>query len=220
PHKTSTKVPEGSRASAGIGCHYMAQRMDRRTEAFAQMGGEAGTRSGHAPFAGTPHRSQSLGDGTYFDSGSLAMRAAVAAGVNITYKILYNDAVAMTGGQRIDGELRVDQLSRQVADEGVQRIAIVSDEPDKYPNRASFAPNASFHHRRELDAVQRELREFKGVSVIIYDQTCATEKRRRRKRGKLEDPAKRVFINPAVCEGCGDCGEKSNCLSVLPLETE
>jgi len=190
PHNTSTKVPEGS--------NWIGQ----------------------APFTDTPHMFQNLGDGTYFHSGSLAVRAAVAAGVNITFKILYNDAVAMTGGQPIDGELRVDQLSRQVHDEGVQRIAIVSDEPDKYPSRDSFAPNASFHHRRELDAVQRELREFKGVSVIIYDQTCATEKRRRRKRGKLEDPAKRVFINPAVCEGCGDCGEKSNCLSVLPLETE
>ncbi|WP_312929917.1 indolepyruvate ferredoxin oxidoreductase family protein [Stutzerimonas nitrititolerans] len=220
PHNTSTKVPEGSRASAGIGCHYMVQWMDRRTETFTQMGGEGVNWIGQAPFTDTPHMFQNLGDGTYFHSGSLAVRAAVAAGVNITFKILYNDAVAMTGGQPIDGELRVDQLSRQVHDEGVQRIAIVSDDPDKYPSRDSFAPNASFHHRRELDAVQRELREFKGVSVIIYDQTCATEKRRRRKRGKLEDPAKRVFINPAVCEGCGDCGEKSNCLSVLPKETE
>ena len=140
--------------------------------------------------------------------------------VNITYKILYNDAVAMTGGQPIDGELRIDQLSQQVHAEGVKRIALVSDEPDKYPTRATFAPGVTFHHRRELDAVQRELREFKGVSVILYDQTCATEKRRRRKRGKMVDPAKRAFINPAVCEGCGDCSVKSNCLSVLPLETE
>jgi len=194
PHNTSTKVPEGSRE----GVNWIGQ----------------------APFTDTPHMFQNLGDGTYFHSGSLAVRAAVAAGVNITFKILYNDAVAMTGGQPIDGELRVDQLSRQIADEGVKRIALVSDEPDKYPTRDTFAPITSFHHRRELDAVQRELREFKGVSVIIYDQTCATEKRRRRKRGKLEDPAKRVFINAAVCEGCGDCGEKSNCLSVLPKETE
>ena len=140
--------------------------------------------------------------------------------MNITYKILYNDAVAMTGGQPVDGELRVDQLSQQVFAEGVKRIAVVSDEPDKYPSRSTFAPITSFHHRRELDAVQRELREFKGVSVIIYDQTCATEKRRRRKRGKLVDPARRAFINAAVCEGCGDCSVKSNCLSVLPLETE
>ncbi|MBC8651331.1 indolepyruvate ferredoxin oxidoreductase family protein [Pseudomonas sp. MTM4] len=220
PHNTSTKVPEGSRASAGIGCHYMVQWMDRRTETFTQMGGEGVNWIGQAPFTDTPHMFQNLGDGTYFHSGSLAVRAAVASGVNITFKILYNDAVAMTGGQPIDGELRVDQLSRQVADEGVKRIALVSDEPDKYPSRDGFAPITSFHHRRDLDAVQRELREFKGVSVIIYDQTCATEKRRRRKRGKLEDPAKRAFINPAVCEGCGDCGEKSNCLAVLPLETE
>ncbi|MGE6528955.1 indolepyruvate ferredoxin oxidoreductase family protein [Pseudomonas sp. NPDC077382] len=220
PHNTSTKVPEGSRASAGIGCHYMVQWMDRRTETFTQMGGEGVNWIGQAPFTETPHMFQNLGDGTYFHSGSLAVRAAVAAGVNITFKILYNDAVAMTGGQPIDGELRVDQLSRQVADEGVKRIALVSDEPDKYPTRETFAPITSFHHRRDLDAIQRELREFKGVSVIIYDQTCATEKRRRRKRGKLEDPAKRAFINPAVCEGCGDCGEKSNCLAVMPLETE
>jgi indolepyruvate ferredoxin oxidoreductase len=220
PHNTSTKVPEGSRASAGIGCHYMVQWMDRRTETFTQMGGEGVNWIGQAPFTDTPHMFQNLGDGTYFHSGSLAVRAAVAAGVNITFKILYNDAVAMTGGQPIDGELRVDQLSRQVADEGVKRIALVSDEPDKYPTRETFAPITSFHHRRDLDAIQRELREFKGVSVIIYDQTCATEKRRRRKRGKLEDPAKRAFINPAVCEGCGDCGEKSNCLAVMPLETE
>ncbi|HCJ29336.1 MAG TPA: indolepyruvate ferredoxin oxidoreductase family protein [Pseudomonas sp.] len=220
PHNTSTKVPEGSRAAAGIGCHYMVQWMDRRTETFTQMGGEGVNWIGQAPFTDTPHMFQNLGDGTYFHSGSLAVRAAVAAGVNITFKILYNDAVAMTGGQPIDGELRVDQLSRQVADEGVKRIALVSDEPDKYPTRDTFAPITSFHHRRDLDAVQRELREFKGVSVIIYDQTCATEKRRRRKRGKLEDPAKRAFINPAVCEGCGDCGEKSNCLAVMPLETE
>jgi len=220
PHNSSTKVPEGSRASAGIGCHYMVQWMDRRTDTFTQMGGEGVNWIGQAPFTDTPHMFQNLGDGTYFHSGSLAVRAAVAAGVNITFKILYNDAVAMTGGQPIDGELRVDQLSRQVADEGVKRIALVSDEPDKYPTRDSFAPITSFHHRRELDAVQRELREFKGVSVIIYDQSCATEKRRRRKRGKLADPAKRAFINPAVCEGCGDCGEKSNCLAVMPLETE
>ncbi|MFL9811784.1 indolepyruvate ferredoxin oxidoreductase family protein [Stutzerimonas sp. VN223-3] len=220
PHNSSTKVPEGSRASAGIGCHYMVQWMDRRTETFTQMGGEGVNWIGQAPFTETPHMFQNLGDGTYFHSGSLAVRAAVAAGVNITFKILYNDAVAMTGGQPIDGELRVDQLSRQVADEGVKRIALVSDEPDKYPSRDGFAPITSFHHRRDLDAVQRELRGFQGVSVIIYDQTCATEKRRRRKRGKLEDPAKRAFINPTVCEGCGDCGEKSNCLAVLPLETE
>ncbi|MEO9331353.1 indolepyruvate ferredoxin oxidoreductase family protein [Pseudomonas guguanensis] len=220
PHNSSTKVPQGSRALGGIGCHYMTQWMDRSTDTFTQMGGEGATWIGQAPFTDTPHVFQNLGDGTYFHSGHLALRAAVAAGVNITYKILYNDAVAMTGGQPIDGELRIDQLSQQVHAEGVKRIALVSDEPDKYPTRATFAPGVTFHHRRELDAVQRELREFKGVSVILYDQTCATEKRRRRKRGKMVDPAKRAFINPAVCEGCGDCSVKSNCLSVLPLETE
>ncbi|MEO4048696.1 indolepyruvate ferredoxin oxidoreductase family protein [Pseudomonas sp. CAU 1711] len=220
PHNSSTQLPEGSRALGGIGCHYMTQWMDRNTDTFTQMGGEGVTWIGQAPFTDTPHVFQNLGDGTYFHSGHLALRAAVAAGVNITYKILYNDAVAMTGGQPIDGELRIDQLSQQVYAEGVKRIALVSDEPDKYPTRATFAPIVTFHHRRELDAVQRELREFKGVSVILYDQTCATEKRRRRKRGKLVDPAKRAFINPAVCEGCGDCSVKSNCLSVLPLETE
>ncbi len=220
PHNTSTKLPEGSRAQGGIGCHYMTQWMDRNTDTFTQMGGEGATWIGQAPFTDTPHIFQNLGDGTYFHSGQLALRAAVAAGVNITYKILYNDAVAMTGGQPIDGELRVDQLSQQVYAEGVKRIALVTDEPEKYPTRATFAPIVTFHHRRELDAVQRELREFKGCSVIIYDQTCATEKRRRRKRGKLVDPQKRAFINPAVCEGCGDCSVKSNCLSVLPLETE
>ncbi|WP_017937712.1 indolepyruvate ferredoxin oxidoreductase family protein [Zestomonas thermotolerans] len=220
PHNSSTKVPEGSRALGGIGCHYMTQWMERSTDTFTQMGGEGATWIGQAPFTDTPHVFQNLGDGTYFHSGHLALRAAVAAGVNITYKILYNDAVAMTGGQPIDGELRIDQLSWQVYAEGVRRIALVSDEPDKYPDRTRFAPIVTFHHRRELDAVQRELREFKGVSVILYDQTCATEKRRRRKRGKLADPAKRAFINPAVCEGCGDCSVQSNCLSVLPLETE
>ena len=219
PHNTSTRVPEGSRALAGIGCHYMTIWMDRATETFTQMGGEGVTWIGQAPFTETPHVFQNLGDGTYFHSGHLALRAAVASGVNITYKILYNDAVAMTGGQPIDGVLRVDQLSRQVFNEGVQRIALVSDEPDKYPSRDGFAPITTFHHRRDLDSVQLELREFKGVSVIIYDQTCATEKRRRRKRGTLKDLDKRVMINPAVCEGCGDCGVKSGCLSVLPKET-
>jgi indolepyruvate ferredoxin oxidoreductase len=220
PHNTSTKVPEGSRAMAGIGCHYMAMWMDRSTETFTQMGGEGASWIGQAPFTDTPHVFQNLGDGTYFHSGILAIRAAVAANVNITYKLLYNDAVAMTGGQPIDGTLTVQQLSQQLYGEGIRCILLVSDEPDKYPSRADFAPGTRLHHRRELDALQRELREIKGVSAIIYDQTCATEKRRRRKRGKLIDPAKRVLINPAVCEGCGDCGVQSNCLSILPLETE
>ncbi|MFK3798894.1 indolepyruvate ferredoxin oxidoreductase family protein [Pseudomonas sp. NPDC088444] len=219
PHNSSTQVPEGSRALAGIGCHYMTIWMDRETDTFTQMGGEGVTWIGQAPFTETPHVFQNLGDGTYFHSGHLALRAAVASKVNITYKILYNDAVAMTGGQPIDGILRVDQLSRQVFNEGVQRIALVSDDPDKYPSRDAFAPITTFHHRRDLDSVQRELREFKGVSVIIYDQTCATEKRRRRKRGTMPDLNKRAVINPAVCEGCGDCGAKSGCLSILPKET-
>jgi indolepyruvate ferredoxin oxidoreductase len=219
PHNTSTKVPEGSRALAGIGCHYMTIWMDRETDTFTQMGGEGVTWIGQAPFTETQHVFQNLGDGTYFHSGHLALRAAVASKVNITYKILYNDAVAMTGGQPIDGVLRVDQLSRQVFNEGVLRIALVSDDPDKYPSRDAFAPITTFHHRRDLDSVQRELREFKGVSVIIYDQTCATEKRRRRKRGTMLDLDQRAIINPAVCEGCGDCGVKSGCLSILPKET-
>jgi indolepyruvate ferredoxin oxidoreductase len=219
PHNTSTRVPEGSRALAGIGCHYMTIWMDRETDTFTQMGGEGATWIGQAPFTETPHVFQNLGDGTYFHSGHLALRAAVASKVNITYKILYNDAVAMTGGQPIDGVLRVDQLSRQVFNEGVQRIALVSDDPDKYPTRENFAPITTFHNRIDLDSVQRELREFKGVSVIIYDQTCATEKRRRRKRGTMPDLEKRAVINAAVCEGCGDCGVKSGCLSVLPKET-
>ena len=220
PHNTSTKVPEGSRALAGIGCHYMALWMDRDTETFTQMGAEGVTWVGQAPFTDTPHVFQNLGDGTYFHSGLLAIRAALAAKVNITYKILYNDAVAMTGGQPVDGELGVPQITHQLYGEGVRRIAVVSDEPDKYPRDTDFAAGVTIHHRDELDRLQRELRELPGMSVLIYDQTCATEKRRRRKRGTMEDPARRVVINTAVCEGCGDCGIASNCLSVIPLETE
>ena len=220
PHNTSTVVPEGSRAMAGIGCHFMALWMDRRTATYTHMGAEGVPWIGQAPFTEEKHVFANLGDGTYFHSGTLAIRAAVAAKVNITYKILYNDAVAMTGGQPVDGELSVPQITRQVHAEGVGRIAVVSDEPGKYPLGAGFAPGVTIHHRDELDAVQRELREWPGVSVLVYDQTCAAEKRRRRKRGKFPDPAKRVFINEAVCEGCGDCGVKSNCLSVVPVETE
>ena len=219
PHNTSTRVPEGSRAAAGIGCHYMATWMDRRTETFTHMGGEGVPWIGQAPFTETRHIFANLGDGTYFHSGLLAIRAAVAAGANITYKILYNDAVAMTGGQPLDGKLSVPQLARQLAAENVARIAVVSDEPDKYPDGV-FPAGVTVHHRRELDAVQRELREVAGVSALIYDQTCAAEKRRRRKRGLLADPPKRAFINTRVCEGCGDCNVKSNCLSVVPVETE
>ena len=221
PHNTSTVVPEGSRAMAGIGCHYMAQWMDRETETFTQMGAEGTTWIGQAPFTSNKHVFQNLGDGTYFHSGLLAIRATIAANVNITYKILYNDAVGMTGGQPIDGVLTVADIVRQLHAEGVQRITVVSDEPDKYPRH--FFPSIhglSVHHRDELDAVQRELREVSGTSILIYDQTCAAEKRRRRKKGQFPDPKKRVVINEAVCEGCGDCGVQSNCLSVLPKETE
>ena len=220
PHNTGTKVPEGSRALAGIGCHFMAQWMDRNTAGYTQMGGEGAGWMGEAPFVKTKHIFQNIGDGTYFHSGYLAVRAAVASGVTMTYKILYNDAVAMTGGQHVDGQLTVPQVTRQVAAEGAKRIAVVTDEPEKYGGDAGFAPGVTVHHRDDYDAVQRELREVTGISVIVYDQTCAAEKRRRRKRGQYPDPPKRVFINDLVCEGCGDCGVKSNCVAVTPLETE
>lgn len=223
PHNTSTVVPEGSRAVAGIGCHYMATWLDRRTDTFTQMGGEGVPWLGQAPFTDTRHIFANLGDGTYLHSGSLAIRAALAAGVAITYKILYNDAVAMTGGQPLAGALSVPQLTRQLAAEGVARIALVSDQPERYAGGAGsaggLAAGVSIHHRDALDRVQRELREYPGVSVLIYDQTCAAEKRRRRKRGILPDPAVRPFINSRVCEGCGDCSTQSHCVSILPLET-
>ena len=219
PHNSSTVVPQGSRAYAGIGCHYMAHWMDRNTEGFTQMGGEGSNWIGEAPFSKTGHVFQNLGDGTYIHSGSLAIRAALAAGVSITFKILYNDAVAMTGGQSLDGGLTVSMLARQVLAEGVEKVVVVTDEPHKYPS--GFIPaGVAVHHRRDLQSVQEDLRKVPGVSVLIYDQTCAAEKRRRRKRGTFPDPDKRVFINPAVCEGCGDCGVKSNCVAVMPLETE
>ncbi|MFT4853646.1 MAG: indolepyruvate ferredoxin oxidoreductase [Candidatus Azotimanducaceae bacterium] len=219
PHNTSTRVPEGSRAMGGIGCHYMATWMDRETDTFTQMGGEGATWIGQAPFTETKHVFQNLGDGTYFHSGLLAIRAAIASGHNITYKILYNDAVAMTGGQPVDGQLSVPQMGHQVRSEGVQRIAVVSDDIDKYERR-EFPVGTSFDHRDDLDAVQCELREFTGTSILIFDQTCAAEKRRRRKKGEMLDPLVRPVINTAVCEGCGDCGLASNCLSVTPDETE
>ncbi len=220
PHNTSTRVPEGSVARAGIGCHYMAQWMDRGNEGYTQMGGEGASWIGEAPFSKRRHVFQNIGDGTYFHSGLMAIRAAIASGVNITYKILYNDAVAMTGGQAVDGQLTVPQISRQVMAEGAVQVIVVADEPEKYPLSAGFAPGTTIRHRDDLDQVQRELREIEGVTVLIYDQTCAAEKRRRRKRGLMVDPPKRVVINEAVCEGCGDCGEASNCVSILPLETE
>ncbi len=207
PHNTSTKVPEGSRALAGIGCHYLSQFMDRSTATFTQMGGEGAPWIGQAPFTETQHIFANLGDGTYAHSGVLAVRAAVAAKVNITYKLLFNDAVAMTGGQPLDGGLTVPVLTRQLAAEGVRRIVVVTDEPDKYAPGVDFAPGTAVRHRDDLDAVQRELREIEGVTAIVYDQTCAAEKRRRRKRGRFPDPAKRVFINDLVCEGCGDCSK-------------
>ena len=220
PHNTSTHVPEGSRATAGIGCHFMSLWMDRNTSTFTHMGGEGAPWIGQAPFSNTKHIFANLGDGTYFHSGLMAIRAAAAAKVTMTYKILFNDAVAMTGGQRHDGELDPPTISRQIAAEGVNPIVIVTDEPEKYPPGTNWAPGVTVRHRDELDQVQRELREMPGVSALIYDQTCASEKRRRRKRGAFPDPAKRAVINEAVCEGCGDCSSKSNCLSVEPLETE
>ncbi len=220
PHNTSTKVPEGSRALAGIGCHYLSQFMDRNTATFSQMGGEGAAWIGQAPFVETPHVFANIGDGTYTHSGILAIRSAVAARVNMTYKVLFNDAVAMTGGQPLDGGLTVPAVARQLAAEGVGPIVVVTDEPEKYAPGTDFSPGATVRHRDELDQVQRELRELPGVSAIVYDQTCAAEKRRRRKRGRFPDPPRRVVINEAVCEGCGDCSTQSNCLSVVPVETE
>ena len=220
PHNTSTKVPDGSHALGGIGCHYMATWMpDRPTDTFTQMGGEGATWIGQSPFTTTAHVFQNLGDGTYFHSGILAIRAAIAAKVNITYKILYNDAVAMTGGQPLDGQLSVDDLMHQLRGEGLRRIALVSDAPNYFAGVFDTIPGFTLHDRSELDAVQRELRTYEGTSVIVYQQTCAAEKRRRRKKGILEDPKKRVFINDVVCEGCGDCSVQSNCLSVIPKDT-
>ena len=219
PHNTSTQVPDGSRAHGGIGCHLLATFMDRNNTTHTHMGGEGANWLGQAPFVKTKHVFQNIGDGTYFHSGQLAVRAAVAAGANITFKILFNDAIAMTGGQPVEGNLSPQIISRQAHDEGVRRIAVVTDEPDKYTTQ-DFAPGVTIDHRGALDRVQRDLRKHPGTSVLIYDQTCAAEKRRRRKSGRMIDPARRVFINDLVCEGCGDCNAKSNCLSVLPLETE
>lgn len=219
PHNTGTKLPDGSMALAGIGCHYMATWIYPSTKTYTQMGGEGVPWIGIAPFTDTPHIFANLGDGTYFHSGILAIRAAVAANINITYKILYNDAVAMTGGQHVDGFLDVPTLTRQLAAEGVNRIVITSDEPEKYDLANDLAEGVSIHHRDELDSLQKQLRTEIGVTILIHDQTCAAEKRRRRKRGKMADPARRVFINERVCEGCGDCSTQSNCLSIVPVET-
>jgi indolepyruvate ferredoxin oxidoreductase len=220
PHNRSTVVPEGSMAAGGIGCHGLAMNMGRNVIGITQMGGEGVQWVGLAPFVDVPHLFQQLGDGTLFHSGSLAIRQAVAAGTNVTFKILYNSAVAMTGGQDAAGAVPVPELTRQLDAEGVRRIVVLTDEPGKYPGSARWAPGVEVWHRDRLDEAQRILREVPGVTALIYDQRCAAEKRRLRKRGKLPDPAMRVVINELVCEGCGDCGVQSNCLSVQPVETE
>ena len=224
PHNTSTKVPEGSTALAGIGCHFMATWMERDTNNLTQMGGEGVTWVAASRFVSKKHVFQNLGDGTYFHSGFLALRQAIAARTNITYKILYNDAVAMTGGQPVDGTLSVPQIVQQVLTEGARKVVVVTDEPANYDG-VVLPAGVTLHHRSELDLVQRRLRDIEGVTVLVYDQTCAAEKRRRRKKNtathtEFPDPARRMVINPEVCEGCGDCGVQSNCLSILPLETE
>jgi len=221
PHNTSTKVPEGSFALAGIGCHVMATSIyPEMNKLTTHMGGEGAPWIGQAAFSKVPHVFQNLGDGTYFHSGYLAVRAAIAAKVNITYKILYNDAVAMTGGQPVDGITSVPLIARQMAAEGVQRIALVTEDLSRYEDRSALPAEVTLYDRSRMDDVQRELREIPGVTVLIYDQTCAAEKRRRRKKGEFPDVAKRMVINEAVCEGCGDCGVQSNCVSILPKETE
>ncbi|RFB73000.1 MULTISPECIES: indolepyruvate ferredoxin oxidoreductase family protein [unclassified Herbaspirillum] len=221
PHNTSTKVPEGSFALAGIGCHVMATAIyPEFNKLTTHMGGEGGPWIGQAPFSKVPHVFANLGDGTYFHSGYLAIRAAVAANVNMTYKILYNDAVAMTGGQPVDGTTSVPMIAQQMAAEGIKHIALVSEDISRYSDRSNLPALVTIHDRKDMDAVQRDMRELTGVTVIIYDQTCAAEKRRRRKKGEYPDPDQRLFINEAVCEGCGDCGVQSNCTSILPLETE
>ncbi len=220
PHNLSTRVPEGSAALGGVGCHLMAVGMGRNTLTISQMGGEGATWLGMAEHSGMQHVFANMGDGTYYHSGILAIRAAIAAGANITYKLLYNDAVAMTGGQPVDGPISVAQITHQVHSEGARRIIVMSDEPEKYGGSPGFAPGVEIRHRDALDRTQRELREVPGVTVIVYDQTCAAEKRRRRKKGAYPDPNVRVFINELVCDGCGDCSVKSNCLSVVPVDTE
>ena len=220
PHNTSTKVPEGSKAGSGIGCHTLALYIyPERTIAYTHMGAEGSPWIGMSPFVDTPHMFQNMGDGTYNHSGLLAIRAAVGAGVNMTYKLLFNDAVALTGGQSHDGGLTPWAMTQQLKGEGVTKIIVVADDPDKYAPATPWAAGVTIRHRDEMEAVQAELREIEGVTVLLYDQVCAAEKRRRRKRGKMEDPAKRLFINSAVCEGCGDCGVKSNCVAIKPIET-
>ena len=218
PRNSSTKVPDGSTAASGIGCHVMASWMDRETVGYAQMGGEGVPLVAASMFNGGKHIFQNLGEDTWYHSGSLAIRQAVAANTNITYKILYNDAVAMTGGQPVDGPISVQAIAQACRAEGVERIALISDDIAKF-KPADFPARSSFHDRAEIDGIQRELRDIPGVTVLIYEQACATEKRRRRKRGTLEDPKRFAVINDLVCEGCGDCSVESNCLSVEPKET-
>lgn len=220
PHNTSTVVPDGAHAYAGIGCHYMAQWMDRSTQGFTHMGGEGANWIGEAPFSRQEHVFQNIGDGTYVHSGALAIRAAIAAGTTMTFKILFNDAVAMTGGQALDGGLTVPQLTRQMVNDGASKVVIVSADPSKVSEAGAIPASVEIHHRDELDAVQRQLQEIKGVSILIYDQTCAAELRRRRRRGLAETPPKRVVINELVCEGCGDCGVQSNCVAIVPADTQ
>ncbi|PVA08308.1 indolepyruvate ferredoxin oxidoreductase family protein [Thalassorhabdomicrobium marinisediminis] len=219
PHNTSTRVPEGDRAYAGIGCHYMVQWMERDTVGFTQMGGEGANWVGEAPFSTREHVFQNLGDGTYNHSGVQAIRFALMAGTNITYKILYNDAVAMTGGQHNDGDLNADQICRELLAMGVKTVHLVHD-PKEGLDLSTIPAGVAVSTREHLDEVQEKLSKVKGVSALVYVQTCAAEKRRRRKRGQFPDPDKRVFINTDVCEGCGDCGVQSNCVSIVPVETE
>jgi indolepyruvate ferredoxin oxidoreductase len=219
PHGTSTRLPEGSFASAGIGCHFMALDDGDQTRTFTQMGGEGAPFVGMAPFTDTQHLFANIGDGTYTHSGIMAIRQAVAAKARITYKILFNDAVAMTGGQPAEGAFPVTAIAAQVAAEGISRIALVADEEDRLPPPSALPPGTTRHTRAQLDAVQRELRDYEGVSVLIYDQVCATEKRRRRKRGKMAQPTQSVVINEQVCENCGDCSAQSGCIAIEPVET-
>ena len=219
PHNSSTVLPEGTRGYAGIGCHWMAQFMDREVEGFTHMGGEGANWIGEACFSHRPHMFQNIGDGTFNHSGLMAIRAAVAAGVNMTYKVLYNDAVAMTGGQTHEGGITPVEIADLMQASGVTPLVLVTDDLTRH-DKSAYPDGMRFYHRSELQIVQKELAEVKGVSGLIYDQTCATEKRRRRKRGKMFDPDERILINPEVCEGCGDCGVQSNCVAILPLETE